>query len=67
MASKTDPSDSSESVNPHGPDRILPYSPTADDLVISRQEYLNRLYGFWLGRCIANWTGLVTEMDEDRW
>jgi hypothetical protein len=22
------------------------------------------LYGFWLGECIANWTGLVTEMDK---
>ncbi|MCC6725902.1 MAG: ADP-ribosylglycohydrolase family protein, partial [Saprospiraceae bacterium] len=23
-----------------------------------------KLYGFWLGECIANWTGLVTEMDK---
>lgn len=34
------------------------------DLIISRAEYHNRLYGFWLGQCIANWTGLVTEMDK---
>jgi hypothetical protein len=40
------------------------YSPTPSDLVISREVYLNRLYGFWLGQCIANWTGLVTEMDK---
>jgi len=42
----------------------LPYSATADELVISREEYLNKLHGFWLGQCIANWTGLVTEMDK---
>lgn len=42
----------------------LPYSPVTGDLVISREEYLNKLYGFWLGQCIANWTGLVTEMDK---
>lgn len=34
------------------------------DLTISRAAYHNRLYGFWLGQCIANWTGLVTEMDK---
>ena len=33
-------------------------------LVFSREEYKNKLYGFWLGECIANWTGLVTEMDK---
>ena len=26
--------------------------------------YGSRLEGFWLGTCIANWTGLVTEMDK---
>lgn len=31
---------------------------------ISREEYLDKLQGFWLGQCIANWTGLVTEMDK---
>ncbi|MEN0039088.1 MAG: ADP-ribosylglycohydrolase family protein [Cellvibrio sp.] len=31
---------------------------------ISRSQYRNSLYGFWLGQCIANWTGLVTEMDK---
>ena len=31
---------------------------------ISRTEYGEQLYGFWLGQCIANWTGLVTEMDK---
>ena len=31
---------------------------------ISRDKYKDQLYGFWLGQCIANWTGLVTEMDK---
>ncbi len=31
---------------------------------ISRDQYRKQLYGFWLGQCIANWTGLVTEMDK---
>ena len=31
---------------------------------ISREKYEDQLYGFWLGQCIANWTGLVTEMDK---
>ncbi|MDG1902511.1 MAG: ADP-ribosylglycohydrolase family protein [Bacteroidales bacterium] len=26
--------------------------------------YKDQLYGFWLGQSIANWTGLVTEMDK---
>jgi len=41
-----------------------PYSPSAEDRVISRTDYIDRLEGFWLGQCIANWTGLVTEMDK---
>ena len=40
------------------------YDPSASDLKISRSEYQGKLYGFWLGQCIANWTGLVTEMDK---
>jgi hypothetical protein len=28
---------------------------------ISRTAYAEKLEGFWLGQCIANWTGLVTE------
>jgi hypothetical protein len=31
---------------------------------ISRDKFKDQLYGFWLGQCIANWTGLVTEMDK---
>ena len=40
------------------------YAPSSTDKVISRLEYANKLQGFWLGQCIANWTGLVTEMDK---
>lgn len=35
-----------------------------ETIVLSRKDYHNQLYGFWLGQCIANWTGLVTEMDK---
>ncbi len=40
------------------------YTPNATDKIILRSDYANKLYGFWLGQCIANWTGLVTEMDK---
>lgn len=33
-------------------------------LVLSRAEYAERLHGFWLGQSLANWTGLITEMDK---
>ncbi len=39
-------------------------SSETNQIVISRSDYKDRLYGFWLGQCIANWTGLVTEMDK---
>ena len=52
----------SNQVNPSM--EYLPYTPAPDDLVISRQAYVDKLYGFWLGQCIANWTGLITEMDK---
>ena len=40
------------------------YSPKPSDRIISRSDYADKLYGFWLAQCIANWTGLVTEMDK---
>ena len=40
------------------------YAPNASDMILSRGVYMNKLEGFWLGQCIANWTGLVTEMDK---
>lgn len=39
-------------------------APAANNLKISRDSYGDKLYGFWLGQSIANWTGLVTEMDK---
>ena len=36
----------------------------ADELTVSRSEYLEKLHGFWLGQCIANWTGIITEMHK---
>ena len=36
----------------------------ADELSVSKSEYAEKLQGFWLGQCIANWTGIVTEMDK---
>ncbi len=40
------------------------YQPKESDIEISRSAYANKLYGFWLAQNIANWTGLVTEMDK---
>ena len=40
------------------------YKPKGNEIVISRAQYFNKLKGFWLAQCIANWTGLVTENDK---
>ncbi|MBT8116065.1 MAG: ADP-ribosylglycohydrolase family protein [Arenicella sp.] len=32
--------------------------------MLDRAAYKSKLHGFWLGQSIANWTGLVTEMDR---
>ena len=40
------------------------YAPSENDIIISRKKYIDQLQGFWLGQCIANWTGLITEMDK---
>ena len=32
--------------------------------MIQKDKYSNKLEGFWLGQSIANWTGLITEMDK---
>jgi hypothetical protein len=62
MGCQPDPSEISTLTNPSM--QYVNYTQGPDDLVISREDYLNSLYGFWLGQCIANWTGLVTEMDK---
>ncbi len=49
---------------PVPPDSALAYpeySRKDGDLVVSRTGYRDKLCGFWLGECIANWTGLRTE------
>ena len=48
-----------------GPSSVL-YTETfkiknRDSIVLKRSEYKDKLKGFWLGSCIANWTGLPTE------
>lgn len=40
------------------------YSPSGTEIIVSRTEYAEKLHGFWLAQCIANWTGLTTEMDR---
>ncbi len=35
-----------------------------DSREISREDYRDGLQGFWMAQCIANWTGLITEMDR---
>ena len=35
-----------------------------EQIIISKSDYKKKLEGFWLGQCIANWTGLITEMDK---
>ncbi len=41
-----------------------PYTAQPTDRIVSRADYAEKLYGFWLGQCIANWTGILTEMDK---
>lgn len=43
---------------------VEPTNPNNPIVVISRAEYQHKLHGFWLGQNIANWTGLITEMDK---
>jgi len=36
----------------------------SETLSIDREDYREGFEGFWLGQCIANWTGLTPEMDK---
>lgn len=36
----------------------------ARDKIINKDQYRDKLQGFWLGQSIANWTGLITEMNK---
>ncbi|GAB1309249.1 hypothetical protein KH5_19320 [Urechidicola sp. KH5] len=40
------------------------YISNGSEILIDRAKYKEQLEGFWLAQCIANWTGLVTEMDK---
>jgi len=40
------------------------HTEAAKYIAVSRKDYQEKLHGFWLGQSIANWTGLVTEMDK---
>jgi len=35
-----------------------------NSITVDRAAYQDRLEGFWMAQCIANWTGLITEMDK---
>lgn len=43
---------------------IAPLPSSGQVLELDRTAYAAKLHGFWLGQSIANWTGLVTEMDR---
>lgn len=43
---------------------VSPLTAEPESLEISRDRYADGLQGFWLAQCIANWTGLITEMDK---
>lgn len=36
----------------------------AGSYLMLKQDYADKVHGFWLGMSIGNWTGLVTEMDK---
>lgn len=36
----------------------------SNEIVIEKDELLDKLEGFWLGQTIANWTGLITENNK---
>jgi PKD repeat protein len=40
---------------------FVAHSQVSQTQTISRSDYKDKLRGFWLGSCIANWTGLKTE------
>lgn len=39
-------------------------SPVSPEAVAIPANPTDQFAGFWLGQCIANWTGLITEMDK---
>ena len=53
-----------EPVAPSDSDPKVETPQNIDFFRVSRVDYADKLEGFWLGQSIANWTGLVTEMDK---
>lgn len=54
-----------DSVIPENPNLTYrKYIPDNTDRIVNREIYYDKLQGFWLAANIANWTGLVTEMDK---
>jgi ADP-ribosylglycohydrolase len=60
------PAEASRGERPPGAPGLVyeAYEPHPGDRAISRTDYARRFEGFWLAQCIANWTGLITEMDK---
>lgn len=56
--------DNTEIANDSTKEKELHRTETTKYIVVSRADYQDKLHGFWLGQSIANWTGLVTEMDK---
>jgi hypothetical protein len=54
---------SQDRMNEPGVETASSVAPAAE-IVISRTDYIRRLQGFWLGQCIANWTGIITENEK---
>jgi hypothetical protein len=48
--------------SPHAPAEVL--SRSVASFSISRSDYRDRLEGMWMGQSVANWTGLITELDK---
>lgn len=44
--------------------KVATLTENIDYIVVSRSDYQDKLQGFWFGQNIANWTGLITEMDK---
>ncbi|MEM6770108.1 MAG: ADP-ribosylglycohydrolase family protein [Bacteroidota bacterium] len=38
--------------------------PVVEEKTVEKADAIDQFAGFWLGQCIANWTGLITEMDK---
>lgn len=53
-----------EKVNDVDSSQFMNDDPERSYIVLSRDQYKEKLYGFWLAQSIANWTGLITEMDK---